>query len=82
MANVMSDHKPRRGDKFYDQGRMPEQPNGRIVMVDWREKEVTVQFLNEDKTWKQYTFDEIGDYYDGSFMGGGYYIYDRVSKLY
>lgn len=77
----MSEHKPKRGDKFYDQSRMPEQPNGFILMVDWKEREVTVQFHNDDKTWKQYSFDDIEDYYDSSFMGGGYYLYNRISKL-
>lgn len=77
----MGEHKPRRGDKFWDEARKPEQPNGRIIMVDWEEKEVTVEFMNDDKTWGHYTFSDIEDYYDGTFMGGGYYIYDRVSKL-
>jgi hypothetical protein len=76
----MSEHKPRKGDKFYDQGREG-QPNGRIIMIDWQEKEVTVQFLDEDQTWKQYSFYEIEDYYDPVAFGGGYYIYNRVSKL-
>lgn len=78
----MNDHKPRRGDKFYDQSRMPDQPNGFICMVDWEDREVTVQFWDDDQTRVQYSFDDIEDYYDSTFMGGGYYIYNRVSKLY
>jgi hypothetical protein len=77
----MSEHKPRRGDKFYDQTRMPDQPNGFILDIDWEEKEVTVQFHDENKSWKHYSFDEIENYYDGASFGGGYFIYERVSEL-
>lgn len=77
----MSEHKPRRGDKFYDESRKPAQCNGFILMIDWREHEVTVQFHDEDKSWKQYSFEEIEDHYDHVFMGGGYYLYERVSRL-
>lgn len=72
-------HKPRRGDKFYDQAQ--DQPNGKIIMVDWEDREVTVEFLDANQTRKQYDFDEIEDYYDSVLFGGGYYIYNRVSKL-
>lgn len=78
----MSDHKPRVGEYFYDQGRLPEQPNGFILMVDYQEGEVTVQFHDDDKSWGQYSFEDIENYYDGSRHGGGYFIYNRVSKLY
>lgn len=76
----MSDHQPRRGDKFYDQGR-DGQPNGFILDVDWEDREVTVQFHDGNKSWGHYSFEEIENHYDPASFGGGYFIYDRVSKL-
>lgn len=77
----MSDHKPRRGDKLWDQGRLPDQPNGVIIMVDWEEGEVTVQFHDGAETRKQYSFNELENHWDGDFMGGWYRMFNRVSML-
>lgn len=71
----MSDHQPRRGDKFYDQNIIGDgQPNGKIINVDWEGREVTVQFLDAHKTWKTYDFEDIENYYYPESFGGIYML--------
>lgn len=76
----MSEHVPRRGDKFYDQNRLPKQPNGVIAYVDWEGKEVIVQFY-DDGGRETYSFEEIEDHYDPDHFGGYYALYVQVPPV-
>jgi hypothetical protein len=71
----ITNHRPRRGDKFWDRTRFLErdgQPNGQIRYVDWENKEATVEFF--DGASETYDFDELEGCWEPLF-GGCYMIY-------
>jgi len=76
------DHKPRTGDKFWDEKRSPlhtgkrTQPNGTIISVDFFAKEVLVRFLvdkGQSPDLEEYSFEQLDGNYSSRY---------RIYKLY
>lgn len=72
----MSEHTPRRGDKFWDQNLQGNgQPNGKIINITWGEDpEVTVEFFDGQQTWRAYDLNEIEDWWYPESFGGIYMV--------
>lgn len=71
---------PRRGDGFYHAERHAQgkQPNGKIVRVDYQEKEVLVKFF-DDNDFDSFSFDQLeGCWSDGANQ---YQIFSEMTGL-
>lgn len=81
---MSDDHRPRRGDKFWDRNRFKdfgEQPNGTITDIEWDdgECEITVTFMDHHRTKEQYFLVDIEGCWEECF-GGTWMVYPRGSK--